>query len=192
METRRKGKKEKEGTEERRGSIDSPSSILIRLPVNRADVNTVHLIGTTGRLVFPPPPLNHLVIDERREMVSMPRVYIDCHARRESLNQWKKRRWKVEVRAARSEKSRVITNARSILISSAPFTFDSLFGSPPVAKRIANRKEAKRKGQTIASSDTRERKKKKKKKEKDAIDSLLGLLGNLGNGERVILETETR
>lgn len=69
-------RKRRRRTEE--GSIDSPSSILIRLPVNRADVNTVHLIGTTGRLVCPPPPLDHLVIHERHEMVSMPWVYIDA------------------------------------------------------------------------------------------------------------------
>lgn len=69
-------KRRRRRTEE--GSIDSPSSILIRLPVNRADVNTVHLIGTTGRLVCPPPPLDHLVIHERHEMVSMPWVYIDA------------------------------------------------------------------------------------------------------------------
>lgn len=37
-----------------------------------------------------------------------------------------RRRWKV--RAARSEKTCVITNTRSILISSPPFTFDNLFG----------------------------------------------------------------
>lgn len=75
LETRR-GKRRRRRTE--KGSIDSPSSILIRLPVNRADVNTVHLIGTTGRLVCPPPPLDHLVIHERHEMVSMPWVYIDA------------------------------------------------------------------------------------------------------------------
>lgn len=74
-----RGKEEKK--EEGRGSIDSPSSILIRLPVNRADVNTVHLIGTTGRLVCLSPLLpspDHLVIHERHEMVSMPWVYIDA------------------------------------------------------------------------------------------------------------------
>lgn len=141
---RKRGKKE-----EGRGSIDSPSSILIRLPVNRADVNTVHLIGTTGRLVclsplLPPsrPPRHPRAA---RDGIDALGIYRRCHARRESLNQWKKRRWKVEVRAARSEKSRVITNARSILISSAPFTFDSLFGSPPVARSVSPR--GKRRGE---------------------------------------------
>lgn len=142
-----RGKEEKK--EEGRGSIDSPSSILIRLPVNRADVNTVHLIGTTGRLVclsplLPPsrPPRHPRAA---RDGIDALGIYRRCHARRESLNQWKKRRWKVEVRAARSEKSRVITNARSILISSAPFTFDSLFGSPPVARSVSPR--GKRRGE---------------------------------------------
>ena len=52
----------------RQRPIDSPSSILIRLPVNRPDVNTVHLIGTTGRCssFF---PLIHHVIHERRDAI---------------------------------------------------------------------------------------------------------------------------
>lgn len=62
---RRKRKKEKGGTRWR--PIDSPSSILIRLPVNRPDVNTVHLIGTTGRFVFF--PLIHLVIHDRQDAI---------------------------------------------------------------------------------------------------------------------------
>lgn len=63
------------------------------------------------------------VISKAKRMLSA--GAIDCSAL--TTSPWtRRRRWKV--RAARSEKTCVITNARSILISSPPFTFDNLFG----------------------------------------------------------------
>lgn len=50
-----------------RQTIDSPSPILIRLPVNRPDVNTVQLIGTTCLLVFF--PLIHHIIHDWRDAI---------------------------------------------------------------------------------------------------------------------------